>query len=77
MNNDTGNVKTHFIMQKEELLDFIAEHLPELNERLEKRGYRVTSDVALNREEKNVPQIMFKTVKDERLVQKLSFDVKA
>ncbi|MBR5376660.1 MAG: flagellar hook-length control protein FliK [Lachnospiraceae bacterium] len=77
MNNDTGNVKTHFIMQKEELLDFIADHLPELNERLEKRGYRVTSDVALNREEKNVPQIMFKTVKDERLVQKLSFDVKA
>ncbi len=77
MNTDTGNVKTHFIMQREELLDFIAEHLPELNERLEKRGYRVTSDVALNREEKNVPQIMFKTVKDERLVQKLSFDVKA
>ena len=75
--NDTGNVKTHFIMQKAELLDFIAEHLPELNERLEKRGYRVTSDVALNREEKNVPQIMFRTVKDDRLVQKLSFDVKA
>ncbi|MCR5650474.1 MAG: flagellar hook-length control protein FliK [Lachnospiraceae bacterium] len=77
MNNDTGNVKTHFIMQREELLDFIAEHLPELNERLEKRGYRVTSDVALNREQKNVPQIMFRTVKDERLVQKLSFDAKA
>ena len=77
MNSDNGNVKTHFIMQKAELLDFIAEHLPELNERIEKRGYRITSDVALNREEKNVPQIMFRTVKDERLVQKLSFDVKA
>ncbi len=75
--NDTGNVKTHFIMQKEELLDFIADHLPELNERLEKRGYKVTSDVALNREEKNVPQIMFNTGKDDRLVQRLTFDVKA
>ncbi len=77
MNGDNGNVKTHFIMQKAEMLDFIAEHLPELNERIEKRGYRITSDVALNREEKNVPQIMFRTVGDERLVQKLSFDVKA
>ncbi len=77
MNSDNGNVKTHFIMQKAELLDFIAEHLPELNERIEKRGYRITSDVALNREEKNVPQIMFRTEKNERLVQKLSFDVKA
>lgn len=77
MNSDNGNVKTHFIMQKAEMLDFIAEHLPELNERIEKRGYRITSDVALNREEKNVPQIMFRTDKDDRLVQKLSFDVKA
>ncbi len=75
--NSAGNVKTHFIMQKAELLDFIAQHLPELNERLEKRGYKVTSDVALNREEKNVPQIMFNTGKDDRLIQRLTFDVKA
>ena len=75
--NQGGNVKTHFILQKEEMLDFIAEHLPELDERLKKRGYSVTSDVALNREARSVPEIMFNTGRSERLVQKLSFDVKA
>ncbi len=75
--NRGGNVKTHFILQKEEMLDFIAEHLPELDERLKKRGYSVKSDVALNREARSVPEIMFNTGRNERLVQKLSFDVKA
>lgn len=75
--NPGGNVKTHFILQKEEMLDFIASHLPELDERLKKRGYSVKSDVALNREEKSVPEIMFKTNKSERMIQHLSFDAKA
>ena len=75
--NRGGNVKTHFILQKEEMLDFIAEQLPELDERLKKRGYSVKSDVALNREARSVPEIMFNTGRNERLVQKLSFDVKA
>ena len=72
-----GNVKTHFILQKEEMLDFIASHLPELDERLKKRGYSVKSDVALNREERSVPDIMFNTNRSERMIQHLTFDAKA
>ena len=75
--NQESNVTTHFIMQKAELLDFIAEHLPELDDRLNKRGYKVKSDVALNREAKSVPEIMFNTGRSEKLIQKLTFDVKA
>jgi hypothetical protein len=75
--NQGGNVKTHFILQKEEMLDFIAAHLPELDERLKKRGYSVKSDVALNRENRSVPEIMFNTNKSERMIQHLTFDAKA
>jgi len=75
--NPEGNVKTHFILQKEEMLDFIAGHLPELDERLKKRGYSVKSDVALNRQERSVPEIMFNTNRSEKLIQHLSFDAKA
>ena len=75
--NAGGNVKTHFIMQKEEMLDFIAGHLPELDERLKKRGYNMTSDVSLNKESKTVPEIMFSQGSNARLVQHTAFDVKA
>ena len=76
MNQDM-NVKTHFIMQREEMLDFIAGHLDELNAVLNKRGYKITSDVSLNKEAKSVPEIMFDRGTDQRLVQKTAFDVRA
>lgn len=76
MNQDM-NVKTHFIMQREEMLDFIAGHLDELNEVLNKRGYKITSDVSLNKEAKSVPEIMFDRDTNQKLVQKTAFDVRA
>jgi len=71
------NVKTHFIMQREELLDFIGEHLGELDEILAKRGYKMHSDVALNKEARDVPDIMFNRGANERLIQTTSFDIRA
>ena len=70
-------VNTHFILQNEGLLDFIAEHLPELDERINRRGYRMHSDVSLNSEKKTVPEIMFDKGKNTRLIQYTSFDAKA
>lgn len=75
--NPDMNVKTHFILQREEMLDFIAAHLDELNAVLNKRGYQITSDVSLNQEAKSVPEIMFDRGTDQRLVQKTAFDVRA
>lgn len=41
------NVTTNFTVEKEEVLDFIAGHIGELNERLESRGYHTDSKVTL------------------------------
>lgn len=70
-------VNTHFILQNEEMLDFIAGHLPELDERINRRGYRMHSDVSLNSEKKTVPEIMFDRGKNAKLIQYTSFDAKA
>ncbi len=75
--NQGNFVQTHFIMQKEEMLDFIAPHLPELDEALNRRGYSMKSDVSLNREAKSVPEIMFSQGSNAKLIQKTAFDVRA
>ena len=70
-------VQTHFILQEESLLDFIGEHLPELDKALQKRGYKVHSDVSLNKEAKSVPDIMFNRSVNQKLLQATGFDVRA
>lgn len=45
------NVSTEFCLENEETLDFIAEHMDMLSERLEKRGYHLTSEMKV----KDVP----------------------
>lgn len=75
--NQEHVVNTHFILQNEEMLDFIAGHLPELDERINRRGYHMHSDVSLNSEKKTVPEIMFDRGKNAKLIQYTSFDAKA
>lgn len=75
--NSENVVNTHFILQNESMIDFIAEHLPELDERINRRGYHMHSDVSLNSEKKTVPEIMFDKGKNTRLIQYTSFDAKA
>ena len=74
---DYENVKTHFILQKEEMLDFIGEHLHELDAAINKRGYNMHSDVSLNKEARDVPDIMFNRGTNEKLIQTTSFDIRA
>ena len=75
--NPEGVVNTHFILQDESMIDFIAGHLPELDERINRRGYHMHSDVSLNSEKKTVPEIMFDKGKNTRLIQYTAFDAKA
>ncbi|HAL32122.1 MAG TPA: hypothetical protein DCP46_04095 [Lachnospiraceae bacterium] len=75
--NPEGVVNTHFILQREELLDFVAEHLPELDERINARGYHMHSDVSVNKEKQSVPEIMFNKGKNTKLIQYTAFDAKA
>ena len=52
-------LSTRFCMEKEEMIDFIEQHIDQLNERLTKRGYQVTTAVTTSTKEEE------KTVIDE------------
>lgn len=81
---DYENVKTHFMLEKDEMIDFIAENIHVLDERLKKRGYNMSSNVTLKDEQGSeasnpVVSNMLGTKRDgsSHLFAKYSFDVKA
>ncbi len=45
-------VNTDFTLESEEMLDFIGEHIEELNERLARKGYQMNSTMQLKKETK-------------------------
>lgn len=47
-------VNTNFTLESEEMLDFIGEHIEELNERLARKGYQMNSTVQLKKETEKV-----------------------
>lgn len=46
-------VNTDFTLESEEMLDFIGEHMDELNERLARKGYQMTSTMQIKKEMEN------------------------
>lgn len=72
-----NNVSTKFYLEREEYITFLAEHIHILNERLEKRGYSMTSEVLLKEQETNVMDEMINKDKANTVLSKLSFDVRA
>ena len=75
----SGNrVSTHFYLESDEMIDFISEHIHILNERLEKRGYSIRSEIT-NRDELNKKdgQRTLTPPMQSRMIAKQSFDVRA
>ncbi|MCR4643124.1 MAG: flagellar hook-length control protein FliK [Lachnospiraceae bacterium] len=75
----SGNrVSTHFYLESDEMIDFISEHIHILNERLEKRGYSIRSEIT-NRDELNKKDGTrpLTPPTQSRLIAKQSFDVRA
>lgn len=74
-------VNTHFYMQSEELLDFIADNIHILDERLTAKGYSMSSAVSMKDANTDTPitQEFLKDSPDEksRLVTAMGFDVRA
>lgn len=56
-----SKVNTRFAVENDDILDFIEEHLPQLNERLSKKGYAVTGSVSLQTDRKSIAEEMFGT----------------
>lgn len=69
-------LSTRFCMEKEEMIDFIEQHIDQLNERLIKRGYHVMTTVTAStkEEEKSVIAEVMKTEKAIPIMTSQSFD---
>ena len=71
-------VSTNFMVADDSILDLIEQNIDLLNERLEKRGYQLTSKVSLIQEETSVLQEMQKELGQSALpLSMYSFDVRA
>lgn len=70
-------VNTKFYLEKEEYLDVVADQLPRLSGRLEKRGYSITTEVALREKKVNVVEEMLEQNQPAGSLSKFSFDVRA
>lgn len=74
------NVSTKFYLQDESMIDFIAEHIHLLNERLQKRGYSFQSEMLVTekiQETVNVIETLTAQEKKATLLAQYSFDVRA
>lgn len=72
-------VQTNFFLEDEQTLDFISEHLPELDKAIERRGYQVQSVASINDNHKDTIE---KLIEEEEsngaiLVSNHSFDARA
>lgn len=79
------NVTTNFTVENEEALDFIAEHIDELNERLESRGYHTNSNISLKEKKNDLSSELSRSVstslnplfKEGEPIEYLRFDMRA
>lgn len=71
------NVNTKFYLQKEEFMDLLADNLPILSEKLEKRGYSMMAEVLLSEKKVNVIEEIAEQNKNTNRLAKYSFDVRA
>ena len=81
MTNGT-NVTTNFTMQDQETLDFIADHIELLNDRLTKKGYNMSTNMTVKDKNDGKTSLAEEFMKDDpdsvsRVAVKYSFDVRA
>ncbi len=75
-----NNVSTKFYLKDDGIIDFIAEHIHLLDERLQKRGYSFQSEIVQSEEAKGSPNVIETLTAQERkatLLAQYSFDVRA
>lgn len=70
-------VGTHFYMEKEESFDLIMQHIDELTDRINKRGYECTVQVENKEKKMNLIDDFLQEGQSKNNVHRYSFDVKA
>lgn len=81
---DVAHVNTHFYLEDDKMLDFVAEHLDELDARLEQRGYNMHSVASVREkqgitenEEINKSVATMLGLDKHKMLSKYSFDMRA
>ena len=76
---EAGKVSTRFYLEKEEYLDFLEGHLPELDAKLAAKGYKVSTSVTVKTQGQNVVEEMKKQAGSPvgTLLSQYAFDVRA
>jgi len=77
-----ARVNTKFYLPDEETIDFLAEHIDELNQRLQKRGYQMNSELTTKGNSDKETTVMEEILKENRNVMAVgvgtySFDLRA
>ena len=70
-------VSTQFYLEREELLDFMEQHISLLNERLNRKGYSVKSEVLLREKPVHVIEEIVKQEGNASVLSQYAFDVRA
>lgn len=70
-------VSTNFYLKDDEMIDFIAQRIDQLNERLEKKGYQMTANITKKEKETSVMQEIIEDHKEMHMISTRSFDVRA
>lgn len=70
-------VNTHFYLEKEEVIDFVEKNIHKLNERLEKRGYFMETQISTKEKEGGFLTNLLNKEKNDAIVQQYSFDMRA
>lgn len=75
--NEFSNVKTKFYLKDDASLDLIAQNIEVLNQRLEKRGYSMSSEFINKDDDKTVIETILDDNKNISLISSNSFDARA
>lgn len=75
--NELNNVKTKFYLKDDSALDLIAENIDTLNQRLEKRGYSMSSEFINKVDDKSVIETIVDDNKNISMISSKSFDARA
>lgn len=75
------DVNTKFYLQDNETIDFIQNHIHTLNEKLQKRGYHMTSEMVIKEKQVKIMEVILQKEENKgnvpTLLSKYSFDVRA
>lgn len=74
---NSEKVSTRFVVQDEEIMDLLYDHIDILNQQLAKKGYKMTTNIQISEDDKNVMQEILQDNKKNVPISMYTFDARA